>query len=114
MLNKKDFLVTSGAMRSRKGNPETEIQNSVRDLLRADGWFVIRHQQGMGAHKGLSDLTALKDGVTIYVEIKTPKGRLSEWQEIFKKDIEAHGGRYIVCRSIEDIYPVLTSISRLF
>ena len=117
MLNKKDFLVTSGAMRpagGRKHNPETDIQNSVRDLLRADGWFVIRHQQGMGAHKGLSDLTALKDGETIYVEIKTPKGRLSEWQEIFKHDIEAHGGRYIVCRSIEDIYPVLTSISRLF
>lgn len=32
-MNKKDFLVTSGAMRSRKGNPETEIQNSIRDLL---------------------------------------------------------------------------------
>ena len=39
----------------QKQNPETVIQNQIRDLLRMDGWFVIRHQQGMGCHKGLSD-----------------------------------------------------------
>ena len=55
-------------------NPETIIQGQVRDALRLDGWYVIRHQQGMGSHPGLSDLTAIKDGVTIYVEIKTPRG----------------------------------------
>lgn len=116
-MQNKNFLFTSGNMRpggGRSHNPETDIQNSVRDLLRADGWLVIRHQQGMGAHKGLSDLTALKDGETIYVEIKTPKGRLSEWQERFKHDVETHGGKYIVCRCIDDIKPYLTTVRSLF
>lgn len=101
-------------MNYTKRNPETEIQNSVRNELRKDGWFVIRHQQGLGAHKGFADLTAIKEGKTIYVEIKTPTGRLSEWQKQFQHDIEAHGAQYIVCRSVDDIRPYLTSTMTLF
>ena len=97
----------------RKENPETTIQNQVRELLRLDGWFVIRHQQNMGSHRGLSDLSAIKDGATIYVEIKTPKGRLSPDQVKFQKDIEAHGAKYIVCKCVEDIQPHLTRIQSL-
>ncbi len=98
----------------QKQNPETVIQNQIRDLLRMDGWFVIRHQQGMGCHKGLSDLTAIKDGVTIYIEVKTKTGKQSDWQREFQKDIENHGGTYILARRIEDVEPYLTSIRKLF
>lgn len=98
----------------QKQNPETVIQNQIRDLLRMDGWFVIRHQQGMGCHKGLSDLTAIKDGVTIYIEVKTKTGKQSDWQRQFQKDIENHGGTYILARRIEDVEPYLTSIRKLF
>lgn len=100
--------------RVKKKNPESLIQSQVRDALRMDGWYVIRHQQGLGAHLGLSDLTAIKEGKTIYVEIKTPTGRLSEYQEQFKHDIELHGGTYVVCRCLEDIQPYLTRTMRLF
>lgn len=98
----------------QKQNPETVIQNQIRDLLRMDGWFVIRHQQGMGCHKGLSDLTAIKDGVTIYIEVKTKTGKQSDWQRQFQKDVENHGGTYILARRIEDVEPYLTSIKKLF
>lgn len=98
----------------RKKNPESIIQEQVRDALRFDGWYVIRHQQGLGSHRGLSDLTAIKEGRTIYVEIKTPTGHLSDYQEQFKKDIENHGGVYIVCRRLEDIQPYLTRTMQLF
>lgn len=98
----------------QKQNPETVIQNQIRDLLRMDGWFVIRHQQGMGCHKGLSDLSAIKDGVTIYIEVKTKTGKQSDWQREFQKDIENHGGTYILARRIEDVEPYLTSIKKLF
>lgn len=98
----------------QKQNPETVIQNQIRDLLRMDGWFVIRHQQGMGCHKGLSDLSAIKDGVTIYIEVKTKTGKQSDWQRQFQKDIENHGGTYILARRIEDVEPYLTSIKKLF
>jgi VRR-NUC domain. len=101
-MSAKDFL--KSAPQKRKKNPETDIQNQVRSRLRANGWFVIRHQQGMGCHKGLSDLTAIRDGETVYIEIKIPhRGYLSENQKQFKSDIEGHGGKYIVARRFEDV-----------
>lgn len=98
----------------KRVNPESVIQNQVREALRMDGWYVIRHQQGLGSHLGLSDLTAIKDGKTIYVEIKTPTGKLSDYQKTFQHEIELHGGVYIVCRRLEDIQPYLTRTMTLF
>lgn len=89
--------------KKRKGLTETEIQNQIREHLRWAGWFVIRHQQGLGCHKGLSDLTAIRDGRTVYIEVKRPNGVLSEYQEEFQRQIEAHGGTYIVARSVDDV-----------
>ena len=102
----KDFLERRKT--SKKASPlhrekETDIQNQIRDYLRMKGWFVIRHQQSMGSLKGLSDLSALKDGITIYIEVKTSKGHQSQYQMQFQHDIEAHGGIYILARSIEDV-----------
>lgn len=82
---------------------EGMIQNSIRDFLRQFGWFVLRHQQGLGCHKGLSDLTAIKNGKTVYIEVKTPSGSQSAWQVQFQRDIEAHGGEYILARSLDDV-----------
>lgn len=82
---------------------EKEIQNMIREYLRAFGWFVIRHQQGLGCHKGLSDLTAIKNGRTVYIEVKTPRGSQSDDQIQFQADIELHGGLYILARSVEDV-----------
>ena len=82
---------------------EKEIQNNIRDYLQLNGWYVIRHQQSMGSLKGLSDLSAIKDGKTIYIEVKTERGIQSEYQKEFQYNIELHGGTYILARSINDI-----------
>ena len=103
-MSEADFArLAKGKQVKPKGPTETEIQNAIRDFLRWRGWFVIRHQQGLGCHKGLSDLTAIKGGKTVYIEVKKPKGKLSEWQLDFQADIEAHGGLYVVARSVEDV-----------
>lgn len=86
----------------KKQNPETVIQNSVRDYLRYRGWYVIRNQQGLGSHLGMSDLTAVKSGVVVFIEVKTDKGRLSDHQKKFQQDIAIHGGCYEVVTCIED------------
>ena len=98
---------------ARKGSPkkpaaaprekEIDIQNEIRDMLRMHGWFVMRHQQSLGSLKGLSDLTAIRDGKTVYIEVKTSRGKQSAYQEAFQKEIESHGGTYILARKIEDI-----------
>ena len=97
-----------------KKQPESVILNQVRDMLRLDGWDVTRHQQGIGSRKGFPDLTALKDGKTLYIEIKTPTGKQSVYQVEFEKICKAHGGTYILARSVNDIKPYLTSIKTLF
>lgn len=90
-------------MPNKKGEAtEKEIQSDIREYLQWRGWYVIRIQQGMGAHKGLSDLIAVKDGRVVFMEIKTPRGRLSEYQVRFREALKEHGGEYVVLRSVED------------
>jgi len=82
---------------------ETDILRQIRARLQWDKWLVIRHQQGLGCHKGLSDLTALKNGQTVYIEVKKPGGRQSDVQKDFQADIEAHGGVYVLAKSVDDV-----------
>lgn len=93
----------TGTHSRSKRQPESLILGAVRQFLQLGGWLVIRHQQGLGAYKGFPDLTAVKDGRTVYVEVKTPTGRLSEAQVAFQREVEAHGGEYIVARSTADV-----------
>lgn len=82
--------------------PESLVLEQVREYLRLTGWYVIRVQQGLGAHRGLSDLICVKDGRTVFVECKTATGKLSEHQQAFREAIKAGGGEYCVARSIAD------------
>ena len=104
-LSEREFaqVVAGKKLAKPKAPKETDIQNAIRDYLLWRGWYVIRHHQSLGSLKGLSDLTAIKDGWTVYVEVKTQKGTLSEDQEKFKDNVIAHGGTYVVARSVEDV-----------
>ena len=93
---------------------EGVILNQVRQVLKLDGWDVTRHQQGLGSRRGFPDLTALKDGKTLYIEVKTATGKQSPYQIEFERICKAHGGTYILARSVDDIKPYLTSIKGLF
>lgn len=83
--------------------PESQIQSLIIQMLRQFGWFVVKIHQSLGSYKGIADLYALKDGRNIWIEVKTPRGRLSEHQERFRDDVGAHGGEFIVARGIDDI-----------
>ena len=67
------------------------------------GWFHFPILKGLGAYKGICDRIAIKDGKVIFIEVKGLKGRLSNHQEEFKKNIEAAGGIHITARSYIDI-----------
>lgn len=93
--------------KSRGKQPESAVVTQARDWLRFKGYDVTRHQQGLGSRRGFPDLTALRDGVTFYVECKTATGKLSEHQRQFQETCEAHGGRYLVVRCVEDLEAAL-------
>jgi Holliday junction resolvase len=101
-------------VRKIPGPTENQIQSGIRDFLRFKGWFVIRHQQSLGSHPGLPDLQAVKGGVTWWIEVKKPGGRLSLVQEKFRDSIQAAGGNWMVAMSVEDIVAQIPELGGLF
>ena len=95
-----DLLTAYAHGRGRQ--PESLILKLCRDYLRAAGWYTLRMQQGLGCEKGLSDLVCIRKGRVVFCEIKTPTGRLSDWQQAFEQAIANAGGEYHVLRSFED------------
>lgn len=89
---------------------ERDVLALVRDYLRATGWAVWRMQASMGFPQGFSDLLALRQGRVLFLEIKAPGGQLSRHQERFRDEVQAHGGEYVVCRSLEDLYAALKEV----
>jgi Holliday junction resolvase len=82
---------------------ERDILNQCRDYLQAKGWYVIRIQQSLGCHKGLSDLICVKDSLVMFLEVKTPKGNQSDYQKEFERRITESGGQYLLVRSLDDL-----------
>ena len=104
---------------------ETIIQKSVLDYLRAKGYFAVRLNNiptplGDGrfrpvAMKGLPDahVDVVVDGlpVSVWVEFKNEKGRLSPNQKAVRDAIRTYGGFYFVVRSIDEMEKALSEVS---
>jgi len=83
--------------------PETSIKKAIKEYMRLMGWHIWHNLQGLGSYPGVADLTAVKDGRVLFIEVKTKHGKQSENQMIFENDIRTHGGEYVVARSVDDI-----------
>ena len=56
-----------------------------------------------GAVKGVPDLIVIAPGgKTLFMEVKTPEGRLSPDQKKFAGDLQSMGHQYALVRSIDD------------
>ena len=97
----------SRSQKSKKASPsnlrEADIRAQVKDYLEWQGWFVFYHLQGLGSYPGLPDLQAVKDGRTLYIEVKRPTGRQSAHQKRFQQAVESAGGTYILVSSVDDL-----------
>lgn len=82
---------------------ESDIQRAVKEYLRYRGWFVVKIHQSLGSYRGIADLYCLRQGRSLWVEVKTKTGKQSDYQEKFQTDLEAVGGEYILCRGIDDL-----------
>jgi Holliday junction resolvase-like predicted endonuclease len=89
--------------KSRGKQPETAIRTQIREWLQWRGWDVTIHPQNVLSRKGFSDLTAVRHGETVYVEVKTPRGTQSDHQKAFQAAMESHGAKYLLARSVEDV-----------
>tara|TARA_Y100000310_G_scaffold35796_2_gene33777 strand:- start:190 stop:564 length:375 start_codon:yes stop_codon:yes gene_type:complete len=77
--------------------------NVIGTPLHKDGLTVYRPSR----NKGMADIHATvmvnKIPVSVWLEVKTKKGRISANQKAFQESVEAAGGFYYVVRSIEDV-----------
>jgi len=97
---------------------EQDIQKEIKEYLTLTGWFVIKNNtvgiwKAETKHyipsqaKGLADLTAIKDGEVVMIEVKRKYNKQSPGQIEFQKDWEEHGGKYILAYSLEEIINIL-------
>lgn len=89
--------------RKSRTTPETALKRAAVQWLQLHGWLTYPLVQGMGAVRGLPDRIAIKDGMTVYLEFKSPRGRLSAAQERVRAEIEAAGAPYLVVRDLADL-----------
>lgn len=97
---------------------ETDIQNTIRNGIN-DIAVMFRINVGSfkvgdriistGVPKGFPDLFGFrrKDGKAIFLEVKTPKGKLRKEQEVFKKALSKQNVIYGVARSLEEAREII-------
>ena len=94
--------------------PEARIQRNIRDLLVQVGFHVWDTSQGYRKDPGgtrmtpgLPDLVLSGHNHTLFVEVKTEKGKLTPHQQLFSHEWNLHGGTCLVWRSVEDAWDYL-------
>ena len=85
---------------------ERSIQSGIVELLRKLHWSVWDLSQPRATLQtpGISDLVAIGRGHILFVEVKTPKGKLRESQKVFGREVLANGGEYLIWRSVNDAW----------
>lgn len=111
--------------KKKKAHPERDLQDAISKYLLDEGFIVIQHNSSMllsassrqpvrsyiirntGSSAGLSDLQAIRNDKTYFIEVKTPKGVQSEKQKEFELLCKKHGVIYILARSIDDVATII-------
>lgn len=107
---------------SRRSTPEADIQRAIVQALRfalprdaivhhcaneitEAGPRGARRQAmlvGMGVHAGFADLIVISGGRVLFLEVKSPTGRLRKSQEIFRDMVAAQGFGWALVRSVDE------------
>lgn len=98
----------------RKMTTETALKRAAVQLLKVHRIYNFPIVATLGSPPGLPDRLAIKDGRAIAIEFKAPGRKLTDHQENVKAQVEAAGGLWITCRSLDDLYEHLNLPGRLF
>ncbi len=90
-------------MRRRSPTPEALLTRSIRSLLNAAGIFHYKNHGGLGSAPGVPDIVGCYKGRMIAIEVKAPKGYLSDHQIEFLKRINEAGGLAFMAKDIDTV-----------
>ena len=62
---------------------------------------------GMGVYAGFADLIVISGGRVLFLEVKSPSGRLRKSQEVFRDTVCAQGFGWALVRSVDDALAAL-------
>lgn len=95
---------------------EKQIQQDIRSALLTVGFDVVSFSQPRATMQsvGIPDLYArhMAWGLRVWVEVKTPKGKLSLDQKVWHEIERAAGGIVIVGRSAKDVIDQIAEIRK--
>ena len=99
---------------------ESHIQKAIMQYLQAKGILALRQNTGgmVSTYNGKTrftrfgligqaDIVCWPNNQTCWIEVKTAKGKQSEFQKSFQQLVEFHGQRYILARSVDDVIQAL-------
>ena len=87
-------------MSPRRACRKDANHDEIADAIRLHGWQVYDTFQVAQYLPGWPDLLACREGETVWVEVKTARGRLTADERKFQA---VHRGRYVVLRSVDDV-----------
>ncbi len=73
---------------------ESSVQASLIQHLHNNNWFVTK--VNLASVAGFPDLIAVKDGRTVFIEVKRPGGAPRKLQEVCHRKLKEHGAEVIV------------------
>ena len=85
------------SVRTWRGRRVDANHAAIVEAFRAHGWSV---QSLAAIGRGCPDLLCAKDGTTIVVEVKTPKGKLTQDEERWRNNWHA---TVLIVRSVVDV-----------
>ena len=108
---------------------EAQIQKTILQWAAAKRILMFRinvigtplHKAGKtiyrpSTNKGMADIHCQvlvdKIPVSVWLEVKRKRGKLSMYQEAFRDSVQAAGGYYFLVRSIEDVELALAEVSQ--
>lgn len=68
---------------------EQQIQTKIKTKLESEGWTVIKLIKT--SMNGIPDLLALKQGKSMFIEVKQESGKLSELQKLRIQQLRDNG-----------------------
>lgn len=123
---KNSFKTLTNEKNGKKRYNKTEhtLQNAIEDYLVFKNWLVIRINSGAiktdngffrcykviakncNMTAGISDLIAMKNGKVLFIEVKTDKGKQTEFQKEFQKVCLKHNQTYLIIRNIDELIKI--------
>ena len=88
---------------------ESQIQSQIIHWLEKEGWLVVKIIQTN--KNGWPDLQIHKLGVTIFIEVKSEKGIVSELQRYRHKQLTEQGFFVFITKSLKELQHEFITIS---